>query len=436
MRSKRAGFVWLAIIFLTFSCASLLKEKPVPLEEKREKPLHTPIWHYDGWVIARGSVHNHTIYSDGCRTPEDLIAQARNEGIAVLAITDHREGKVCLGKRTCLDLGGVDSPKRGGYKKYLEHLQKLAEESEMPILIYGVEVAPYFWNSRSFPWLLIRGENWHFTTYGIDDYQVYEKMPARKRINFRSEPEPGIEPYNKFVNYICENRGFVFQAHPESASNDWILTIHAWAPAPTHLTAKLPKLTGVAVIPEGFNQVGAPGGEWDQALFQYLAGYRKKPLWAWGEADFHCPPGTLRIGTTLFYLHEFSREEVFNAIKQGRMVALMGEDFQEVFVTEFSVGSNKTSAKEKIMLGKEVVLKGAPLVKFSLNKEVPLTKARLIRNGKVIYTTTSCKFQYLDEEAYKKKLYCYYRVQLIGRGKLEPGKANLLFTNPVFVRFQ
>ncbi len=420
--------------FLVFSCA-YIKQKPVPLEEKLAQPLHTPLWKYQGWVIARGSVHNHTIYSDGCRTPEDLIQQARNEGIAVLAITDHREGRICIKGNSCLDLGGVDSPKRGGYEKYLAHLQKLAKQSQMPILIYGVEVAPYFWNARSLPWALIKGQGWHFTIYGIDELEVYENMLARKEISAISEPAPGIEPYQRFVDYIWEKGGLVFQAHPESSSNDWILTIHTWEPAPTHLTARLPHLTGVAVIPEGFFQVGAPGGEWDQALFQYLAGFREAPLWAWGEADYHCPPTTLRRGTTLFYLKEFSREEVFNAIREGRMVALMGEDFQEVFVSEFSV-SDRAKPKERIMLGEEIELSGPARVRFSLNKEVPIKEARLIRNGKVIYTTSSSHFEYLDRQAFEKKLDCYYRVQVLGKGELKYAQGNLLFTNPIFVRFK
>jgi hypothetical protein len=61
------------------------------LLEKLGTPQHTPIYQSGEWLIARGSVHNHTNFSDGCRIPEDLVQQARNEGVSVLAITDHRE---------------------------------------------------------------------------------------------------------------------------------------------------------------------------------------------------------------------------------------------------------------------------------------------------------------------------------------------------------
>jgi hypothetical protein len=124
-----------------------------------------------------------------------------------------------------------------------------------------------------------------------------------------------------------------------------------------------------------------------------------------------------------------------NAIVKGHTVGLMGEDFQEVYVSEFSVGENKP-AKEKIMLGEKVNLSAPALVKFTLSKDVPIKEARLIRNGKIIYTTNAPGFEFLDKDAFEKKLNCYYRVEVIGQGPVEQDNANLIFTNPVFVSFK
>jgi len=427
-----SGLLFLALVGA--GCGS--NKKPVPVAEQKT-PEHTPVWNYEGWMIARGSMHNHTIYSDGCHTSEDLVKLARNQGIAVLGITDHREGRTCLGKNAkfCVNAGGVDS-KGKGYPKYMAELAKLADESKSPLVIPGLEVVPYVWNAQGFPLMVIMGDNWHFTTYNIKDPAVFQNMPAFKTIKLRKQKDPGAAPYNKFVNYLRDAGGLVFQAHPEWGNPSWILTIHDPAVYPINLTDQMPRLTGVASLPEGFN-AHVPGGKWDQALMQYLAGYRDEPLWNWGESDYHCTdsPHGLRLGTTLFYLKDYTRDEILNAIKKGRMVALMGEDFQELYVSEFSVGENKP-ARDKIMLGEQVRLGAPALVKFSLSKDVPIKEARLVRDGKIIYTTNATSFEFTDKDAFEKKLNCYYRVEVIGPGPVEQDNANLIFTNPVFVSFK
>jgi len=427
-------FVLLGLIFIILlgTGCGYIKQKPMVLIEKREAPEYTPLWNYDGWIIARGSIHNHTTFSDGCFSPEDLVQEARNEGIAVLAITDHREGRTCLGKnaKVCVNVGGVEN-KKTGYEKYLNHLQKLASESKEPIILPGLEVAPYVWNERDYPWLVIKGESWHFVIYDISDPKLFENMPVSNSIPMKKQKDPGVEPFNNFVNYIRDNGGLIFQAHPQWTSQQWITTFHFKSPFPINLTDQLSRLNGVAVLPEGFN-AGLPGGKWDLGLMQYLVGYREEPFWVVGDCDFHCPPHTLRISTTLLYLKEYNYQSAIEAMKKGRMVALMGKDFQEVYVNEFSVAPAQ-GQREKIMLGEEVRLWQAPLIKFSLSQEVPIKEARLIRNGKIIYTSKSSNFQYLDKEAFDKRLRAYYRVELVGLGPIELTNANLLLTNPIFI---
>jgi hypothetical protein len=430
------GKIFFGLLLTVLVGAGCGPKKPVPVTEQKT-PEHTPVWNYEGWTIARGSMHNHTIYSDGCHTSADLVKLARNQGIAVLGISDHREGRTCLGKnaKVCANAGGVEG--RGkGYPKYMAEIAKLADESKNPLIIPGLEIVPYVWNAQGFPLMVIMGDNWHFTAYNIKDPAVFENMPAFKTIKLRAQKDPGADPYNKWVDYLRDNGGLVFQAHPGWGDPHWIMTIKFPDVHPVQLTDELPRLTGVALLPEGFN-AAPPGGKWDQALMQYLAGYRDAPLWAWGESDYHCPDKThgLRLGTTLFYLKDYTRDSVLDAIKKGRFVALMGEAFQEVFVSEFSVGDNQP-ARNKIMLGEQVRLAGPALVKFSLNKDVPIKEARLVRDGKVIYTTNAASFEFADKDALEKRLNCYYRVEVIGPGPVEQDNANLIYTNPVFVSFK
>jgi len=441
---KKSAAISLILALILAAGCSLTHKRAVPLKEKKGSPEFTPLWQYEGFTIARGSMHNHTIYSDGCLTVDDLVQEARNEGVAVLAITDHREGRQCLGKRdkVCVEVGGVES-KKEGYEKYLQELARVAAASQNPVIMPGLEVAPYVWNERGFPFMILRGSNWHFTVYNVAEPSVYANMPAFRGVTLKkykapvSDPYNNIEPYNKWVNYLRDHGAIVAQAHPQwGGENSWTLTVRAESQLPLFMTDQLPRLNIVALMPEGFN-AGVPGGKWDKALMQYLAGFRDEPLWAWGESDFHCLKDQsmgLRTATTLFYLKDYSQAGVLDAIRKGHMVGIMGKDFQELYVAEFSVGSGKAAA-EKIMLGEEARLDAAPVVRFALSKETPVVELRLVRNGKVIYLTNTSSFQYLDKEALDKKLRCYYRVQVIGPGPLLLDNANMIFTNPVFVSF-
>jgi len=420
-------------IFLLAAGCGYIRAKQVPFQASKSAPDTTPVYQLDDWLIARASVHNHTTFSDGCRSPEDLVKQARDEGIAVLAITDHREGTLCLGEKICLDLGGVNQKKRGGYDKYFDDLEKLAAQTAEPILLVGLETGPYFWNEGVAPYFDLKGVHWHFTTYAINDVEVYKKMPVVMGVEPKPQPDPGIKPYQDWVDYMVKAGGMVFQAHPESFDDAlYGGVVHMISAMPIHLTDKLPNLTGVAIVPEGFVIVGRPGGEWDRAQLQYLAGLRKAPLWGVGEADYHCTPPNLRNGTTLFYLKKLSREDVFAAMRSGNMVALMGEEFQDIYVSEFSVGDDRPGA-EKIMFGQTVKISGAPVIRFSLNKPAPEQELRLVRSGKVIFTTKSSRFEFKDDEAAVLKEKVFYRVEVEGRGPMKITQGNRLFTNPIFV---
>jgi hypothetical protein len=257
-------------------------------------------------------------------------------------------------------------------------------------------------------------------------------MPVRNKVMPYREAYPGLKPYLDWVDYMVENGALVFQAHPESSDHGKYYTAMLLADAPIHFTDKITNLTGVAIIPEGFTQVGRPGREWDRAQLQYMAGLRAAPLWGWGESDYHCPPELLRHGTTLFYVKNLAKADILSAMKSGMMVALMGEDFQNIYVTEFSVGDGKPADKN-IMFGESVKFSGPAVVRFSLNKDAPEQEVLLIRNGKVIFSSKRGKFEYRDEEAAKNKDKVFYRVEVEGRGPMEIEKGNRLFTNPIFV---
>ncbi|HUT55640.1 MAG TPA: PHP domain-containing protein [bacterium] len=439
-----AALVLCAIALSLSGCyvdASLFK-KPVALEAGAGAPERTPKYEHAGWTIARASLHNHTIYSDGKRTPEDLLELARRQGMAILAITDHREGEIKMDGVLRAQAGGVE---KVGYEAYYQRLGQVqaAARGEDMIVIKGVEVSPpYLYNAGKFPALVIAGQYNHFTVYDVPDPAVLAAMPVSHEINFRPEPSPGDTPYQQFVDYIADHGGIVHAVHAESAQDEWIGTTHVLTPAPVK-NLHLKHLTGFSITPEGWHQkAGGPGGLWDTDLIEYLAGMRERPVWANGDADYHGPHGSLATSTTLFYMREFSEDEIYRCMRQGRMVALQGDAFQDTYVAEWWVSGGGRPGNP-VMLGEEIEVKAAPVVRFALDHPVAGTRTRLVRNGVVIHEEQGSELSYTDIEQGEKKAPAYYRVEVIGpRNESEKSYESatepdsVLFVNPIFVRFR
>jgi hypothetical protein len=442
MVGKKIGMALAAAALTMAGCyldVSVFK-KPIALAERGGAPMRTPIYHQDAWTIARGSIHNHTIYSDGKYTPEDLLELARRQGMAVLGYNDHREGKICMSKAICVQTGGVEKPGYAAYYERLAQVQEIARSQGM-IATRGIEVSPpYMANTGKFPFLVLYGQGNHFAVYGVKDPAILERMPVRRDLRLRHEPMVTSQPFQDFVDYIATNGGIVDAVHVESGQDMWIGTIHVLTPAPID-NLRLKNLTGFSILPEAWHdQTGGPGGTWDQVLIEYLAGMRRGPLWACGDADFHGPTGSLARSVTLFYMKEFSEDEVYRCMRDGRMVALMGESFQNSYVSDWSVSDGAPA--DRIMLGASVMLQSAPQVRFALDHAVPATRTRLIRNGKVVAEADGSELSFTDTELAAARTPAYYRVEVIGPQGTDPHPDDLptrpeneLFVNPIFVRF-
>ena len=439
-RPWRMAALALALALASGCTISLPKGKAVALDSVPGQPERTPRYDSPGWIIARGTLHNHTIYSDGCRTAEDLLKLAQAQGMAVLAYNDHREGKFCLGKKFCVQTGGVE---KVGYAAYYQHLRRIQEKAQAQgmIALKGVEVSsPYMANYGKFPRLVLAGQFQHFTVYAIEDPKILEQMPARRGVKLKPEPIPDDKPFQEFVSYIAEHGGIVHAVHVESGQDEWLGPAHAVTPPPIQ-DMHLRNLTGFSILPEGWHEkAGGPGGMWDTVLLEYLAGMRAKPVWASGDADYHGPKGSLANSTTLFYLREFTEPEIYRAMREGRMVALQGAAFQNSFVAEWWV-SDRGKPAEAVMLGQEVSMSGTPVIRFALDHAVPETRVRLIRNGRVIAEQEGSEMTFRDEEQGAKQEPAVYRVEVVGpRGEGKVYETPLapeseLFVNPIFVRF-
>ncbi len=416
-----------------------IKKKPLELDNRGGEPTRAPVYEQAGWIIARGSIHNHTVYSDGCRSPEDLLEMARMQGMAILAYTDHREGKLCAGKSksVCVDVGGVESY---GYDKYYEHLRKMqaaGAEHDM-IVLKGIEVIPYIYNYGKGANAVLDGPQHHFTAYGIEDTSVFENMPLREYVPLKGEPIPDEKPWADFVDYMVDKGAIVHAVHVEEGADMWYGPVHGAAPPPEKNIHMLKNLTGFAVLPMAYKKVSAPGGLWDTTLVEYQAGMRDHALWAAADADYHCD-ASLAIANTLFYMREYTEREVYSCMRDGRMVAFQGDDFQDVYVTEWWVSDGEP--EDAVMLGAHTGVTGDPVARFALSREMDWCKTRLVRNGVVVHEASGTSFTFRDREAGKSREPVYYRVEVIGKTadrEINEGDTmpdSRLFANPIFVRF-
>jgi len=85
------------------------------------------------WTDLRGSLHNHTTWSDGHHSIEDVAAYAQQLGCDYWAITDH--------SKSSFQAHGLDAARlREQIKAIRQHNQKLADEGEDFRLLAGSEV--------------------------------------------------------------------------------------------------------------------------------------------------------------------------------------------------------------------------------------------------------------------------------------------------------
>jgi len=400
----------------------------------------TPIYHQGDWIVARGSIHNHSTFSDGVHPPEDLLKLAQLEGIAVMAVTDHREGAIKIKHGPKLPVNGIE---RVGYQVYFDRLRPLREEyrKQGMIILIGAEVNAYLYNYGKAMHPVVAFQNRHLVVYGIDDPQVFQNMPVWRQVHVRPpEPYQGLEKFQTFIDYINDHGGVVEIAHPESGQDDWVGPVHFFDQGPINHIRDLKRASDFAILPEGYHALaGGAGGMWDTTLLEYLMGMRDQAPWCEGDADYHGPEESPAWVTTLFYLKKFEEPDVYAAMREGRTVALMGKSFQDSFVAEFSVSEAGAKPKAPIMFAQTVKVASPPVIRFSLNHDVPETTVRLIRNGRVILKKAGTAFEFTDSEMFAQKLPAYYRVEVKGPAlsKAEQGyyaPESEIFTNPIFVR--
>ncbi len=243
----------------------------------------------------------------------------------------------------------------------------------------------------------------------------------------------GIRPYQNFIDYVNENGGMVFWAHPEAENIEKQGMVDISTSEHSEVLLQSRDYTGFTVFYDGYERVGRPGGIWDEVLAEYCRGERTNPVWAIGGMglDRSIDLGKdLRGLKNVFLVRDFSKKEVMDSLRHGRVYVARGRDSGSFVLDSFTVGLPEGNIKKT--MGEEIDIKGNPVVEvrghFSYGEDHTV-KVRIIKNGEVIKTFEEkppIAISYIDESKSPSKKN-YYRVEVESEGLL-------LVTNPIFVR--
>jgi hypothetical protein len=159
------------------------------------------------------------------------------------------------------------------------------------------------------------------------------------------------EPYNNLIAYANQKNALVFWAHPEA--RNWVEPQHLRGPVFAQTTPypdclqKAPGADGFAVFMEGYKRMARPGGEWDEALLDYIRGRRAKPAWAFAELDLTSLADTA-IDSSYMLVEAQARtaEAVLAALKHGHFQAVSNSSSGTIEIRDFRVAGRGGAARQ------------------------------------------------------------------------------------------
>lgn len=253
------------------------------------------------------------------------------------------------------------------------------------------------------------------------------------------ESELSHVPYQAVIDTVAERNGIAIWSLTEAKD----FSEHSVTPfgSVTIKTDPHPEMllqtnnyTGFGGVYQDTRTVTDPGGVWDQALRQYLAGNRDNPPFTYGEIAFHTQ-GQAGIELDQVLTGVWARERttagVLEALRTGHAYAI-GQygNTHGLRLHAFSVecGDGTSSA----MSGETLIRQKAcsPTVKisgFTTDHDAHSVSIRIIRSGQVVATyntDTPFEVQFTDTQAPPEES-MYYRIDVHGHGEL--------ISNPIFL---
>ena len=255
---------------------------------------------------------------------------------------------------------------------------------------------------------------------------------------FIEDPNPpyrdlGLAPHQALIDYVDRFAGVTVWSLPETrdSGEQWFGPLRvSWRtdPYPDDLMRTF-RYTAFGAVYEDATRFELPGGGWDQLLRQYVAGERSRPVWAVAESAFHYATAGKSIGPvqTVFLVSERSERAVLDAMKRGRMYALVRGAQPGLALAEFAVSDGVGNAVSGETLR---TLEGAPLeVRVGVDAadgSARAVRVTLVRNGTLAGAwAAETPFRVVHREIYDGAP-AFYRLDVRGQGRL--------LSNPIFMK--
>lgn len=364
--------------------------------------------------------------SDGKYGLDEIVRTARESGIKIIILgeRDFMRWEYGLWPLRGLIKKTVESNSLFAYgiERYFKEIERLRKQNSDMLIIPGVESAPfYYWEGSPFRKNL-KIKNWHkhMLIVGLKDNEDYENIPSlsnpRGMVKYdQYRGDLGERPYQNLIDYVNQNNGLIYWAHPEAENISSRGDIGIETKEYSGDLAKTDGYTGFCVFYDGYEKTGKPAGIWDELLKEYCRGERRSPVWAIGGLGFD-QGGELAAAMkdlrVILNLSEWSQEAVLAALRQGRNYVVLG-------------GVNL-----KLEVFKAEIKDDKPLVKIKgyadSDKENRL-QIKLIRQGAVIKTFEAKNIfdvEY-EDDSFAKGEKIYYRLEITLPG-------GVLISNPIF----
>lgn len=329
-------------------CAALIVSAPLRAQDYLQVPC---------------AMHVSSVVSDGKYAPAEVLAAAKSAGVQVLILTDRDRMRWEYGiwplrwllKKT-LSRPSVFSY---GVQRYLDDIEKLNAANPDTLVLAGVESAPYYyWQGSPLDGTLTL-KNWHvhMLAVGLKSAADLAGLPVTGAGAGCDayQGDRGSLPYQSYIDYVRGRQGLTFWVHPWAA-NRGTQAGASFATEPyLHVLEQTHGYTGIAVLSDGYDALGRPGGLWDRILMQYCSGSRAQPVWMVAglgydrSGDLESFMRSIRL--TLL-LKSFDRQQVLEALASGRCYAASGAAARGFVLEEFSVSAE---GKEPALMGQTLV---------------------------------------------------------------------------------
>jgi len=245
--------------------------------------------------------------------------------------------------------------------------------------------------------------------------------------------DKGAVPYQNLIDNANHKGALTFWSHPEAPYVATVDNIGIATPGYASDLEYTDNYTGFAVFYEGYNEIGFPGGLWDDILNEYCEGRRKSAVWAMAGLSFESEgdlEACLKDLRTVLLVYRLSSSEALKALREGRMYVVRGKSSSQFILDSFMVRDEARNVAKT--MGEELATQEKPLIEISgrfLGGQDEVLNIKLIRSGSVIQTfeVRSPFHIFYTDDIDNKPGRRYYRVEINS-----PSLA--LVSNPIFVK--